>query len=207
MLIAAGPLLSEMLPDRTPAPESYSPRNYFTLGIGIGLPRQDLSPTYQPAANATLAYGYRPVRFLQLDAGFETLFGSARVRDFVDTNFGSLRVRDFQYLVPLGGRVIAPLPGGKWELYAGGGGAYLNYREQIQQPFQGVRFACPSCARRGGWGYYAQAGVDHHVNRLFRIGGQFRVYRGRTEGDPLGGVPFRTNDQWNQLTITLGLRF
>ena len=42
----------------------------------------------------------------------------------------------------------------------------------------------------------------------FRVGVNTRVYRGHTEGEPLGPVPgVRTKDKWLNLFVELGFSF
>ena len=112
--------------------QSYFPRHNFTAGAGAGLPGLDLTGNFGNRVGITTGYGFRFHKNFQLDAGFDTVFGSAGVRDFVNTDFGRRRIRDFQYFIPVGGRAILPFR--KVQFSAGGGGAYLRYNEQISQP-------------------------------------------------------------------------
>ena len=155
-------------------------------------------------------YGFRFHRYFQADAGLDTVFQAARVRDFLPSAFGSLRIRDFEFLVPLGGRVVMPLGSERVQFHAGGGGAYLRYTERLSQPFQGVQFGCAECGARSGWGYYGLVGGSAALDRdgHFRLGVESRVYRGRTEGDPLGDVRrVRTTDRWINILGTFTLSF
>lgn len=205
LLAASLSLFAEAFPGGPAGPAQRDPKHFLTAGFGAAIPQRDLASTYSPSFNLGFSYGYRPVRYLQADAGFETIFGAARVRDFVETSFGFLRVRDFQYFVPLGGRVILPL--NRLDIYGGGGAAYMNYREQIQQPFNQIRFTCPTCRRRDGWGYYATVGFDYYFRNNIRIGAGVRAYQGNTEGGSVGDVPFRTSDRWLQTLFTIGYQF
>jgi hypothetical protein len=188
----------------------YYPKHNFTLGFGAGQPRADLRNLFGDSFGLGVHYGYRLHRYFQIDAGFETMFGAAGVRDFLPTQFGDLRIRDYQFLVPVGGRAIAPLAGGRVQFYGGGGGAHLRYTERVRQPSDFFRLDCPVCTSRHGWGYYALLGANVALDRYqrFRLGVGSRVYRGHTDGDPLGAVPgIRTRDHWVNVFGELGVSF
>jgi hypothetical protein len=179
---------------------------------GAGLPKDDLRNLLSNSAGVGFSYFYRPVRFLAAEAGYETLFGAARVRDYLPTVFGNLRIRDYQQFLPFGGRVILPLADDRVQIYGGGGGVYIRYSERIRQPFQdsGFRIDCPECALRDGLGYYASAGVSIAIDRLqmFRVGVGTKVYRGAVSGDPLGPVPGgETRDRWVNIFGSFGVSF
>jgi hypothetical protein len=187
-------------------------KHQVNLVAGAGIPRDDLRNLLSSSGGVGFSYGFRPVRYLMAEAGYETLFGAARIRDFLPTAFGNLRIRDYQQFLPFGGRVILPLADDRVQIYGGGGGAYIRYSERIRQPFQdsGFRFDCPECALRDGLGYYAQAGISIAIDRaqFFRVGFGTKVYRGATEGDPLGPVPAReTRDRWIMLFGNASLNF
>ncbi len=193
----------------TLAAESY-PRHNITFGVGGASPRGALSGFFRTRPAITLSYGYRFLPNFQVEAGLDTVFGAGGVRDFFETPFGPSRIRDFQFLVPFGGRAILPLFDDRLRIFGGGGGAYLRYSELIRQPSSYFRIDCPVCGSRSGWGYYALAGMDvfldsgHH----FRTGVNTKMYRGHTEGDPLGFVPgVRTRDRWLQIYGELGFSF
>ena len=60
-------------------------------------------------------------------------------------------------------------------------------------------FKCRTCRSRSGWGAYATAGLNIAVERSHRfwVGVESRLFHGRTNGDPLGGVPpLETRDTW-----------
>lgn len=184
------------------------PRHNFTVGFGAGIPSGDLGPFFFNSPNLTFGYGYRFHRYFQADLGFDTIFGSAGVNDFLNTGFGALRIRDRQYFVPFGGRAILPM--GRVMLYGGGGGAWMTYREQLRQPNPNFRFACPPCTSRSGWGYYAQTGLNVFLdrNRVFRAGVNVKSYRGTTDGPGLGALPgIRTRDRWLTVSGEFGISF
>lgn len=184
------------------------PHHNFTFGAGGANPQADLSRFMQSTPGVSIGYGYRFLRFLQADAGLEVFFGAARVRDFLATSIGDFRVKDLEYFVPLGGRAIAPLAGGRLLLSGGGGGAYMRYSERVNQPSSYFRVDCPICTSRDGWGYYAQAGAEYFVGHNLRLGVMTRAYRGHTSGESLGPVPgVRTQDQWINTMAQVGFSF
>ncbi len=189
MLLTAGTL----------AAQSHYTRHNFSLGFGAGQPRGDLRGYFSDSFGLDVGYGYRFHRNFQLDAGLETLFGAAGVRDYYQTDFGDLRIKDYQFLVPLGGRAILPLASGRFLISGGLGGAYMRYQERMRQPYEYYRIDCPVCKSRSGWGSYGLVDVSVALDRYqhFRIGTTARVYRGHTEGESLGLVQgVRTRDHW-----------
>lgn len=190
--------------------QSPYPRHNFNLGFGAGVPKADLVGAFDPKAGLSVGYGYRFHPNFQADFGFDTVFGSGNVRDFVDTAFGYRRIRDFQYFLPLGGRAILPLARGRLLIFGGGGGAYMRYQEQLSQPNQYIRLDCPDCTARSGWGYYATAGFTVFLDRYqrFRIGAAPKIYRGHTDGGPIGNIPgIRTRDHWVNVMGEFGVSF
>lgn len=184
------------------------PHHNITLGVGGAAPQGELSTFMQSSPGVSIGYGYRFWRYFQADAGIDILFGAARIRDFLNTDIGGFRIKDREYFVPLGGRVVVPLAGGRVLLNTGGGGLYMRYNERISQPSTYFRVDCPVCTKRSGWGYYAQAGVDYFFAYNFRLGVMTRFYRGHTEGDPLGPVPgIRTRDRWVNTMAQFGFSF
>jgi len=183
-------------------------KHSITLGVGAARPRGDVRTFFTDSPALAGRYGYRFHRYFQIDAGLDTVFGAADVRDFMPTQFGDLRIRDYQFLLPYGGTVIVPLAGERVHFSASGGGAYARYSEQIRQPFQdsGFRLDCVVCSSRQGWGYYAGLGANVALDQAqnFRLGVGSRVYRVETEGDPFGSVPgIRTRDRWINLFVEL----
>ncbi len=188
----------------------YYPHHNFTFGMGGGLPKADLSSYYVDKPAMTIGYGYRFRKYFQADVGLDMVFGAAHVRDYLQTDFGSLRIRDRQFFVPMGGRAILPLAGGRLLISGGGGGAYMRYSELLHQPSDYFKIDCPVCLTRDGWGYYALADVSGYIDRgqHFRVGVQGKSYRGHTSGGSLGGLPeVRTKDQWLMILGTVGFSF
>jgi hypothetical protein len=187
-------------------------KHHVNFIAGAGLPRGDLNNVLSTSGGIGFSYGYRPVRYLMAEAGYESLFGAARIRDFEPTALGTLRIRDYQQFLPFGGRVIMPLGDDRVHVYGGGGGVYIRYSERIRQPYSGwgYRVDCASCALRDGLGYYAVAGVNVALDQaqFLRLGAGTKVYRGATSGDPLGPVPgVETRDHWYTIFATVGISF
>jgi len=185
-------------------------KHSVTLGVGAGLPSGELSGLFRNVAGVGVGYGYRFQKHLQADVGFETLFGAAGVRDFLNTDIGYARISDRQYLLPFGGRAILPLGEGRVLLSLGGGGAYLRYSERINQPSSYYRIQCPDCSSRSGWGNYALASASYAIDRyqMFRIGVTARAYRVHTDGGAVGFVPaIGTRDRWLSLFANFTLSF
>lgn len=192
-------LFAVLLCSVLPAQDYFGKYN-FTLGAGAAIPQDDLNQAFTTAPVVNFNFGYRPVRNFQADIGFDTVFGAADIRTFTRTDIGTLEINDRQYFLPLGGRVVLPFgESGKHEFYAGGGGAYLRYSEVIRQPSDFFRIPCTVCSRRSGWGGYGLVGFRSALNRgrNLWVGVTTKVYRGRTDGEQLGGVPpTRTQDRW-----------
>lgn len=186
------------------------PRHNITFGVGGASPRAGLRAYFQSRPALTVSYGYRFIRYFQIEAGLDTVFGAAGVRDYYESPIGALRIRDYQFLAPVGARAILPLAGERLQVFGGGGFAYLRYSELLRQPSSYLRIDCPVCGSRSGHGYYSLAGLAVFVDRgrHFRTGITTKMYRGHTEGDPLGAAPgLRTRDQWFQMYGEFGLSF
>ena len=200
LLLAVAPL----------AADDYYPHHNITFGAGAARPRGDLGSLLEDTGGISLGYGYRFMRYFQADIGLDILFGAARVKDFLLTDIGDFRIKDREYFLPMGGRAIMPLFNGRVLVSGGGGGTYMRYSERVNQPGSYYRIDCPICTSRSGWGYYAQGNVSYFLdrNQHFRLGVNTRVYRGHTEGEPLGPVPgVRTKDKWLNLFVELGFSF
>lgn len=185
-------------------------RHSFNFGLGAGVPQAELRGFFDPRIGLNAAYGYRFHRNFQADFGMETVFGAAGVKEFLNTEFGPRRIRDVQYMVPAGGRAIIPVAQGRLLLFGGGGGAYLRYQEQVSQPSDYYRIACPYCTARSGFGYYATAGFTVFLDRYLRFSLTMapKVFRGHTNGEPLGAVPgIRTRDHWVNVMAQFGVNF
>lgn len=182
------------------AQERYNRHSIHILG-GPSIPRGELKNFFGVAPLFGVNYGYRFHRYFQVETGLDTAFGAADVRDFLESEFGPLRIRDYQFMWPIGGRVVVPVAGEKLHLNAGGGAAWLTYQERVRQPFSGgfYRVQCPPCRSRSGWGSYGLLGFSVALDRggHFRLGGTVKVYRATTGGDAFGPLPpFETRDRW-----------
>jgi opacity protein-like surface antigen len=189
--------------------KSWHPRHHFETGLGFAVPGKDLTTFYQSAFAWGFGYGYRPLKYLQVDLGYQGAYNAARVKDFIfNPSAGYLRIRDFQTYLPLGARVVAPVAGGRVEFYGGGGGSYVRTAESLRQPNQWVRFECPDCVSRDGWGYYALLGTGIALTQGqgVRLTAITRVYRAETSGPPIGANPaIFTREQW--VNTIFGLTF
>ena len=198
-------------PSRTLNAQPLARQFSFNIGAGGAIPREDLASFMTTSPLLTVGFGYRPIRYLQADVGMDAIFHAAGVRDFQDTIIGRLKIRDNEILVPFGGRGILPI-GPRIELFGGGGAAYLHYGESVEVPGGGddSSFKCRTCRSRGGWGYYAIAGVNVAVerSRRFWVGVESRLIHGKTNGDPLGAVPpLETTDTWINTAAVFTVRF
>ena len=193
------------------AQSTYKKHN-FSAGAGAALPGGDLDPYLRTAPALRINYGYRFLRLFQADIGLDVGIGSARIKDFYESQFGELRIRDYQYMLPAGGRVVVPLADEKVQLYAGGGAAWLKYAERVRQPFadSGYTIECPVCRSRSGWGTYGLVGGSVALDRakMFRLGVTTKVYRATTDGDSFGTLPaIRTKDLWINLAGEFTISF
>lgn len=189
--------------------KGWHPRHHFETGLGFAVPGKDLTTFYQSAFAWSFGYGYRPVKYFQFDLGYQGAYNAARVKDYIyNPSAGYLRIRDFQTYLPLGARVVAPVGGGRVEFYGGGGASYVRTAESLRQPSDWVRFECPDCVSRDGWGYYAMLGTGIALtqSQAVRLTAITRVYRAETSGPPIGANPaIFTREQW--VNTTFGLTF
>ncbi len=184
----------------------------LSIGGGGGIPRGELQPLLATSPALRINYGYRFMKNFQADIGFDTVFHAASVKDYYQSQFGDLRIKDYQFFLPVGGRAVIPLARNRVQLHAGGGGAWMTYRERIRQPFgdSNYRLDCPVCSSRSGFGYYALLGSSVAIDRaqMFRLGFTSKLYRGRTSGDSLGPIPgVRTRDQWLTTAAEFSVNF
>ncbi len=187
-------------------------RHQFQIAAGAGLPGSDLRPFFERSASLEILYGYRFHPNFQAELALDTIFGAGRVKDFlILEGFFPLRIRDYQFLLPFGGRAIWPLAGERLQVFGGGGGAYMRYTEMLRQPLSYYRIECPVCGARDGVGYYALAGGSVALDEAqhFRLAFTVKMYRGATEGEPVGALTIsRTSDRWlvllGGLTVAFG---
>jgi len=181
----------------------------FAAGIGPAIPTGNSGIYLSTAPMVAFRYGYRLNRYLQADAGLQLAWGAANNQNAVVTDVGNVQGGDHEYMIPLGGRVILPVPFKRLELSAGGGGVYLHYSETA--PSGGYyQINCYSCTSRGGWGGYGLANISYFLdgNRNFRVGTTFQYISATTNGQAVGNVVgLSTSDHWANLTFEFGLSF
>ncbi len=185
-------------------------KHHVTVGLGAAIPGGDLKQNYQKAFAWSVAYGYRPIKWLQADFGYDGAYNAADVNDYQYSGYGPLRITDYQTFLPVGGRVVLPVARGRVEFYGGGGGVYARYSESLRQPDEYTRLGCPSCKSRDGWGYYAMVGGSVAVDRgqRFRLGAATRMYQVDTAGATVGVLPsWKTADRWLNSYLTFTVSF
>jgi hypothetical protein len=184
-------------------------RNNIVVGVGPAIPTGSSTSYLGTAPLVKVAYGYRFNRYFQADAGFQAAFGAANNQNAVLTDVGAVQGGDHEFMLPLGGRLILPLPLKRFEVAAGGGAVYLHYSETV--PSNGYYSpSCYSCTSRGGWGGYGLGNVSYFLdeNHNFRVGATFQFISASTNGQAVGNVPAnKTTDHWATLAFEFGLSF
>ena len=195
-------------------------RQHASIGGGAAVPGADLRPFMSPSFLLRLNYAYRFHRNLQVESGLDSYFGAARVDRVENSAVGDIRIADSEYVVPFGVRAVLPLAHNRFELGAGGGGAYIFYGEEARQP-EGVAVYCPyggcavivdckTCKSRSGWGYYGLVGASFSLDAQHRLwlGVTGRFLRGTTSGQTLGTLSrIETKDQWFAAVFDITYRF
>jgi hypothetical protein len=141
---------------QTPAPDYFkqSVTGAFVYEVKAGP-----SNVYLNAAPGfSIDYGFRPRRWLMLEAGFDQIVrpvGSSVCCEYA-TN-----AHDQLYLVPFGARYVSESRSARLRLTLGGGGAYLNHAvgNQYAQDLFGF----------SGWGGQFAASGDYAVARSGRL--------------------------------------
>jgi len=184
-------------------------RNNISAGIGAAIPTGNATNYLSTAPLVSIGYGYRLNRFFQADAGFQVAVGAANNQNAVQTDLGPIQGGDHEYMLPLGGRFIIPMPLKRFEVSAGGGAMYLHYSETA--PSNGYYSNnCYTCTSRGGWGGYGLANVSYFLdeNHNFRVGTTLQYVSASTNGQAVGNVPaLATTDHWMTLSFGFGLSF
>ena len=157
-----------------------------------------VSLLYQHAGLFGAHFGYRPIRYFQIDAGFE--LGANVVGTRTDNIYGSEthEYRNLILFLPVGGRAVLPLVSEHLLLSIGGGGAYLNSFE-----YSDINWEIGS---REGWGVYGIGQVLYVFGESRRIGAGFtsRWYRAHLSSGVLPGL--KVLDNWISLGATLSIR-
>jgi len=141
---------------QTPAPDYFkqSLTGAFVYEVKAG--PNDFFLNYAPGFS--IDYGFRPRRWLMLEAGFDQIvrpIGSSVCCEFA-TN-----ADDQLYLVPFGARYVWESRSARLRLTLGGGGAYLNHAVGNQYAEQ--------FAFSAGWGGQFVASGDYAVTRSGRL--------------------------------------
>lgn len=206
------PLLAVLLtlsPELARAQTSEYQKHHVAVGLGPAIPLSSASGYLSAAPMATVRYGYRLTRLVQADVGLHFLWGAADNRNAVLTDAGQIQGGDHEFIIPLGARLILPLPVSRIQTSVGAGGAYLHYSETAP-PNGYYQNSCYSCTARGGWGGYGLANVSYFLDgdHIFHVGLTAEFIGGHTNGDAVGNVPaLRTTDRWTTLSFEFGLNF
>jgi hypothetical protein len=184
-------------------------RHNIVVGIGAAVPAGSDTSYLSTAPLVSFGYGYRLSRFFRADAGFQLAFGAANNQNAVQTDVGAVQGGDHEYMIPLGGRVILPLPWRRIEASAGGGAIYLHYSETVPSN-GGYSLNCYTCSSRGGWGGYGLGNVSYFLDsdRVFHVGTTFQFISASTSGQAVGNVPAtKTTDHWANIYFEVGMSF
>lgn len=185
--------------------------NNITIGGGAAEPLGTATNYLRTAPLFNVSYGYRLNRWFQADAGIQMAFGAANNQNGEQTDFGVVQGGDHEFMIPLGGRIILPLPFRRVEVSAGGGVAYLHYSETApSNPYSYYGSTCYSCTSRGGWGGYGLGNISYFLdeNHTFHIGTTIQYIAGSTNGQPVANIPgFKTTDHWLNAMVEFGMSF
>jgi hypothetical protein len=163
-------------------------RNRITLSAGWGEQIDVYPPERQTAPVIGFSYGFRALKFLELEAGLSV--GLQPGLELCSAH-GCFNPNDRYFWVPFGVRFIAPVARKRVELSPGGGGLYENYS---------VGCTNFNVLPHDGWGGYFVAGaalaIDH--SRRFWIGATPRVILAN---------PRYGRDRWFNITGDFSFRF
>jgi hypothetical protein len=155
-------------------------------------------PLLNSAPGFGIDYGFRPRRWLMLEAGFEQIVhpvGSAICCEF------STNAEDQLFLAPFGARYVFEPRGSRLRFTAGGGGAYLNHYVGNQA---GGTFGF------SGWGGQFAASGDYAVTRSgrLRLGVTARYYISAPKPSVVFGPPgYNPSDHVRILVIGPSVTF
>jgi hypothetical protein len=144
----------------------------------------------ESAATAGVSYGYRPWRFLELEAGLTFAFQPGTE---ICSRLGCYDPSDYYVWIPVGARLIAPLAAGRVELSLGGGGILERY--WVSNPAYQY-----SITSQTGFGGYFVGGVAVAIDK------RRRWWAGTTERVLLVNPEF-TRHRWLQLGGEVSWRF
>ena len=161
------------------------------ISVSGGWSRQMFGDPYdhETAPLVGLSYGYRPLKFMEFEAGVDV---ALQPRREMCTQYGCYDPNDRYIRVPFGVRFIAPLVAGRVELSAGGGGLYQKY--SVSNP---SKFGTSS---RSNWGGYFSAGAAVALDH------RHRFWVGATPRVILANPP-HTSNRWFTITGDLSFRF
>jgi len=164
-------------------------RNRITLSGGwmtrVG---EDYNPQSAPVVG--VSYGYRALKFLELDAGLHVALQPGQE---LCSRFGCYDPNDRYFWIMVGARLVAPLVAGRVELSLGGGGLVQQYSVSNRDSPFGV-------SSQGAFGGYFTAGAAAPLDRRhhFWIGVTPRV---------LLANPEFGRDRWFTITGDVSYRF
>ncbi len=185
--------------------------NNISVGGGAAIPVGSTSGYLNTAFAFSVSYGYRVNRFFQADAGFQMAFGAANNQNLEQTDFGEVQGGDHEFMLPLGGRFIIPLPFRKLEASAGGGGVYLHYAETAPSGgMRGIQATATRVRHEAAWGGYGLANLSYFLdrNRTFHVGTTLEFIGGSTNGQAVADIPsMKTTDHWTNVFIEFGISF
>ena len=200
-----------------------SRKNRMYIGGGAAVPGNVSGQTMSAAGLMQIGYGYRLAKYLEAGAQVVGMTGSAGINRSQAGPNGEVAIGDEEVLVPFGGRAILPVGTGRFELFGGGGGAYLHYAGVSESKFQQcpgpppfyvtlceIQQPCAGCTSRGGWGYYGNAGTNLVLDRRrrFFLAIEIQLLRGKTVGNfPGTSGTFEIKDRWINTAVNVGYRF
>lgn len=208
-------------------PKSYRPFS-FDIGGGILKPQGPMrqwklvdaggvrKPLFLEPGSLSFSFGYRPVRFFQLDAGIDLSMGGATsMHRTIQTTRGEREVVNNLLAAPFGGRLVLPLFKEHFLISAGGGVAFLRNNESgvpkpTGDPYTYEVVECTSCQSRSGWGPYGLVQVLYVAGkgRHFGVGCTGRWTQAQLTGGFLPNYSrSQTKDNWLFLGGTMSFRF
>lgn len=182
-----------------------------TFGVGPGIPVGSDTSYLGPAPLISVGYGYRFNRLFQADIGMNVAFGAVSSNSVVVTDIGNVYAGNREYMVPMGGRFILPLPFDKFEASVGGGGVYMHYSETGPSSANSYYpINCYTCTSRGGWGGYGLVNLSYFLdsNKNFHVGTTAEFISASLNGQAVGSIPaVKTKDHWTTIAIEVGFSF
>jgi hypothetical protein len=167
-------------------PAQSTERNRISLSGGWGEQLTSYPYERQTAPVLGISYGYRPLRWFELEAGLSVAlqpgFDQCSAHGCFDPN-------DRFIWVPFGVRFVAPIAWQRIELSAGGGALYERY--SVSNPNFNIQ-------SRSGWGGYFTGGAAVALSRHFLLGATPRFFLAN---------PSYARDRWFVITGDVTFRF